>query len=127
MLRLGLEALLTHLQRRRLETEVPERLALPSGRLCPIDYSGSGPGIAARIQELFGWTETPRLASGRLPITVQLLSPANRPVQTTQDLANFWRSTYFDVKRDLKGRYPKHAWPDDPLKASANAPGRGRR
>jgi ATP-dependent helicase HrpB len=70
-----------------------------------------------RLQEVFGWTETPRIAGGRVPLTLHLLSPAHRPVQVTRDLASFWRSGYFDVKKDLKGRYPKHSWPDDPLRA----------
>jgi ATP-dependent helicase HrpB len=72
--------------------------------------------LAVRLQEVFGWTETPRIAG--VPLTLHLLSPAHRPVQVTRDLASFWRTTYFDVKKDLKGRYPKHYWPDDPLAAT---------
>jgi ATP-dependent helicase HrpB len=72
-----------------------------------------------RLQEVFGWQETPRIAGGRVPLTLHLLSPARRPVQVTRDLAGFWRGTYFDVRKDLKGRYPKHYWPDDPLTAVA--------
>jgi ATP-dependent helicase HrpB len=79
----------------------------------------SAPTLAVRLQEVFGWTETPRVGEGRVPLTLHLLSPAHRPVQVTRDLANFWRTTYFDVRRDLKGRYPRHPWPDDPLSAPA--------
>jgi ATP-dependent helicase HrpB len=83
-----------------------------------VDYSDPGqPFIAVRLQELFGLTETPRIGGGRVPVVIHLLSPAQRPVQVTRDLAGFWRETYFDVKKDLKGRYPKHYWPDNPLEA----------
>ncbi len=81
----------------------------------------SPPVLAVRLQELFGLAETPRIAGGRQPVKLHLLSPARRPVQVTQDLANFWRSTYAEVKKDLKGRYPKHHWPDDPLIAEPTA------
>jgi ATP-dependent helicase HrpB len=70
-----------------------------------------------RLQEVFGLLETPRVGGGRVPLTLQLLSPAQRPVQVTRDLASFWREAYFDVRKDLRGRYPKHHWPDDPLTA----------
>jgi ATP-dependent helicase HrpB len=75
--------------------------------------------LAVKLQEVFGLLETPRLADGRAPVTLHLLSPAGRPVQVTRDLASFWRNGYFDVKKDLKGRYPRHPWPDDPLTAAA--------
>ncbi len=77
--------------------------------------------LAVRLQELFGLGDTPRIAGGRLPVKLHLLSPARRPVQVTQDLASFWANTYIDVKKDLKGRYPKHYWPDDPLVAEPTA------
>jgi ATP-dependent helicase HrpB len=84
----------------------------------PLDYSDpDSPVLAVRLQEVFGWTETPRLGGGRVPVTLHLLSPASRPVQVTRDLAGFWRTTYFEVRKDLKGRYPRHHWPDDPLAA----------
>jgi ATP-dependent helicase HrpB len=73
--------------------------------------------LAVRLQEMFGAADTPAIADGRVPLTLHLLSPARRPVQVTRDLASFWRTTYFDVRRDLRGRYPKHYWPDDPLAA----------
>lgn len=77
--------------------------------------------MAVRLQEVFGLTETPRIAGGRVALLVHLLSPAHRPVQVTQDLASFWRTTYFEVRKDLRGRYPKHHWPEDPLTAEATS------
>lgn len=107
-------------QRAKLDEVAPTHVTVPSGSRLPIDYSNpTSPVLAARLQELFGWKETPRIAGGRVPLTLHLLSPAHRPVQVTRDLASFWRSGYFDVKKDLKGRYPKHYWPDDPLSATA--------
>ncbi|WP_256972768.1 ATP-dependent helicase C-terminal domain-containing protein [Saccharibacillus sp. O23] len=107
-------------QRRTLDAEAPTRLTVPSGSRIAIDYGDpERPHVAVKLQEMFGQTETPRIGRGRVPITVQLLSPARRPVQITSDLANFWRETYFEVKKDLKGRYPKHYWPDDPNGAEA--------
>jgi ATP-dependent helicase HrpB len=104
----------------RLDELAPTHLEVPSGSRIPIDYSDpEAPALAARLQELFGWTETPRIGGGRIPVTIQLLSPAQRPVQVTTDLRSFWSKTYFDVKKELKGRYPKHYWPDDPLTAQA--------
>ncbi|HEX6938854.1 MAG TPA: ATP-dependent helicase HrpB [Longimicrobiales bacterium] len=106
-------------RRRRLDAWAPDRIEVPSGSRIPIDYSDpAAPALDVRLQEVFGWTETPRIADGRVPLTLRLLSPARRPVQVTRDLASFWRTTYFDVKKDLKGRYPKHYWPDDPLRAT---------
>ena len=86
-----------------------------------MDYSDEMPVLAVRLQELFGLADTPRIAGGRQVVKLHLLSPAQRPVQVTQDLASFWRNTYTDVKKDLKGRYPKHYWPDDPLVAEPTA------
>lgn len=107
-------------QRRQLDELAPTHIVVPSDSNLPIDYSDAAvPALAVRLQEIFGWTETPRLAGGRVPLTLQLLSPARRPVQITRDLASFWRTGYFDVKKDLKGRYPKHYWPDDPFDAIA--------
>ena len=104
----------------RLDALAPTHIEVPSGSTLRIDYSDPAtPVLAARLQELFGWTETPRIADGRVPLTIHLLSPAQRPVQVTRDLASFWRTGYFDVRRDLRGRYPKHYWPDDPLTATA--------
>lgn len=105
----------------RLEEQAPAHLAVPSGSNIRLDYSENPPILAVRLQELFGLAETPRIANGRQQVKLHLLSPARRPVQVTQDLANFWRTTYAEVKKDLKGRYPKHYWPDDPLVAEATA------
>ncbi|HEU4630714.1 MAG TPA: ATP-dependent helicase C-terminal domain-containing protein, partial [Gemmatimonadaceae bacterium] len=114
----ALAALLTWPQRAVLDELAPTHWTVPTGSRIAIDYSDpAAPSAAVRLQELFGLAETPRVGGGRVPLTLQLLSPAHRPVQVTRDLAGFWRSSYFDVRRDLRGRYPKHHWPDDPLKA----------
>lgn len=105
----------------RLDELAPHHLTVPSGSSVRLDYSESPPILAVRLQELFGLADTPRIANGRQVVKLHLLSPARRPVQVTQDLANFWRSTYAEVKKDLKGRYPKHYWPDDPLIAEPTA------
>lgn len=105
----------------RLDELAPVHLSVPSGSNIRLDYSEQPPILAVRLQELFGLADTPRIAGGRQQVKLHLLSPARRPVQVTQDLANFWRTTYAEVKKDLKGRYPKHYWPDDPLVAEATA------
>jgi ATP-dependent helicase HrpB len=103
---------------RRLDELAPAHVEVPSGSRIRIDYSDpTAPALAVRLQEVFGLLETPRVGGGRVPLTIHLLSPAQRPVQVTRDLASFWRDAYFDVRRDLRGRYPKHHWPDDPLTA----------
>ncbi|MOA11860.1 ATP-dependent RNA helicase HrpB [compost metagenome] len=113
-----LEGLLEWKQRQELDEQVPTHIVVPSGSRIPVDYSDpAAPVLAVRLQELFGLAETPRLARGRLPVTLHLLSPSQRPVQVTQDLRSFWEHGYFEVKKDLKGRYPKHYWPDDPYAA----------
>ncbi|BBI35319.1 ATP-dependent helicase HrpB [Cohnella abietis] len=115
-----LESMLSWEQRRELENSAPTHWTVPSGSRIPIDYSDiNAPLVAVRLQELFGLPETPRIAGGRVPLTLHLLSPAQRPVQVTRDLASFWSHTYFEVRKDLKGRYPKHYWPDNPLEAEA--------
>jgi len=115
-----LESLLSWQERTQLEQEVPTHVTVPSGSRIPVDYSNPAtPVLAVRLQELFGLQHTPRIAKGKLPLTLHLLSPAHRPVQVTSDLASFWEQTYFEVKKDLKGRYPKHYWPDNPLEAVA--------
>ena len=102
-----------------LERLAPERLPVPSGSSIAIDYTQQPPVLAVKLQEMFGCEDTPSVAEGRIPLQVHLLSPAGRPLQVTQDLASFWRNGYHEVKRDMKGRYPKHPWPDDPLDAKA--------
>lgn len=105
-----------------LEKLAPSRLLLPTGDKRRLAYEpGKAPVLSARIQELFGWLQSPRVCNDRVPVLIQLLSPAQRPVQLTQDLENFWHNTYHDVVKELKGRYPKHYWPDDPLTAKATS------
>jgi ATP-dependent helicase HrpB len=109
---------LTWRQRAALDVLAPTHVEVPSGSRIRIDYTDpDAPVLAVRLQELFGLSATPTLAGGVVPVTLHLLSPAHRPVQVTQDLAGFWRTSYFDVRRELRGRYPKHAWPDDPMRA----------
>jgi len=105
--------------RRQLDDLAPTHLQVPSGARLALDYSGEEPVLAVKLQEMFGQTVTPTIVGGRVPLLVHLLSPARRPVQVTRDLANFWKTTYFEVRKDLKGRYPKHPWPDNPLQAVA--------
>ena len=115
----SLRRMLDWRQRAALDELAPTHLTVPSGSRIPIDYGDpETPVLAVRLQEMFGCTDTPSIARGRVPLTVHLLSPANRPVQITRDLAGFWRKSYFDVRKDLRGRYPRHHWPDDPLAAT---------
>ena len=105
-------------RRSAMDDWAPTHLTVPSGSRIPVDYSDpAAPVLAVRLQEMFGLADTPRIAGGRVPLTVHLLSPAHRPVQVTRDLAGFWRTSYFDVRKDMRGRYPKHYWPDDPMSA----------
>jgi ATP-dependent helicase HrpB len=118
----ALRAMLDWNQSQDLERLAPTHITVPSGSRVAIDYAaGDVPVLAVRLQEMFGATETPSLASGRLPLLLHLLSPARRPVQVTRDLPSFWATTYAQVKADLKGRYPKHYWPDNPLEAEPTA------
>jgi len=102
-----------------LNEQAPLRIRVPSGSNITVDYSQNPPVLAVKLQEMFGCEHTPRIALGRLKLLVHLLSPAQRPLQVTQDLAGFWRGSYHDVKKEMKGRYPKHPWPDNPLEAIA--------
>lgn len=101
-----------------LERLAPERIGVPSGSSIAIDYRQDPPVLAVKLQEMFGCEETPTVADGRVQLLMHLLSPAGRPLQVTQDLAGFWRSSYREVQKEMKGRYPKHPWPDDPLQAA---------
>jgi ATP-dependent helicase HrpB len=122
-----LRSLLRHDQDRALQQHAPETFRVPTGNGVRVDYSGEGPPVlAVRLQELFGLAETPRLAGGRIPVLLHLLGPNYRPVQVTQDLRSFWTTTYFQVRKELRSRYPKHSWPDDPWTARPEARG-GRR
>ena len=106
----------------QLDRLAPTHLAVPSGSNIRVDYeSAAVPILAVRLQELFGCRETPRIAGGQVPVMLHLLPPAKRPVQVTKDLASFWKSAYVEVKKELRGRYPKHHWPDDPLAALPTA------
>jgi len=105
-------------QRAALDELAPTHLTVPSGSRIAVDYADpASPVLAVRLQEMFGAVETPRVGRGRVPVTLHLLSPAHRPVQVTRDLGGFWRGSYFDVRKDLRGRYPRHHWPEDPLQA----------
>jgi ATP-dependent helicase HrpB len=107
----------------RLDELAPERLTVPSGSVVRVDYAaGDGaeqPVLAVRIQEAFGWSATPRIANGRVPVLLHLLTPARRPAAVTADLESFWSGPYQQVRAELRGRYPKHAWPEDPWTAPA--------
>lgn len=116
-----LSGLLTWEQKNMLDKEVPETINVPSGSNIRIDYqeNESQPILAVRLQEVFGWKETPSILGGRVKLMLHLLSPAYRPVQVTQDLSSFWNSTYSEVRKEMRSRYPKHSWPEDPWTALA--------
>jgi len=120
-MRAVLLAQLPWVKQKQLDELAPTHLTVPSGTRVRIDYSHETPVLAVRLQEMFGLSDTPRVAGGRVAVLLHLLSPARRPVQITQDLAAFWQGSYHEVKKELKGRYPKHHWPDDPLQARASA------
>ncbi|MFO0865914.1 MAG: ATP-dependent helicase C-terminal domain-containing protein, partial [Gemmataceae bacterium] len=114
----AIEGKLTHSQRQLIEREAPERIEVPSGSRIALTYEiGKPPVLAVRIQETFGWPETPRLAGGRASVLLHLLGPNYRPQQITDDLASFWANTYPIIRKELRARYPKHAWPEDPWNA----------
>ena len=114
----ALLAMLPWDKRAALDELAPTHIVVPSGSRIPVDYGDPAvPVLAVRLQEMFGLADTPRIARGAVPVTVHLLSPAHRPVQVTRDLAGFWRTSYFDVRKEMRGRYPKHYWPDDPMQA----------
>jgi ATP-dependent helicase HrpB len=124
----ALSALLPWPLRRRLEAEAPSHFEAPTGSRVPIDYAAEGgPKIAIRVQELFGLDRHPTIGGASVPVTVELLSPAQRPVQTTRDLPGFWRGSYAAVRTEMRGRYPKHPWPDDPLAAAPTRRAKPRR
>jgi len=113
---------------RALEEHAPEHLVVPSGSRIRLTYqAGRPPVLAVRLQELFGWTETPHVGGGRVAVLLHLLGPNFRPVQITDDLRSFWSNTYSQVRKDLRARYPRHAWPEDPWTARPEAKGRPRR
>jgi len=126
-LRAALLAMLDWQQQQHLDKLAPSHIRVPSGSSLRVDYSTPTPVLAVRLQEMFGLAETPRVAGGAVPVVLHLLSPAQRPVQVTQDLAAFWGGSYRQVKKELQGRYPKHYWPDDPMQAQATARARPRK
>ena len=105
--------------RRELDRLAPTRMEVPSGSHMTIHYEGDEPTVEVRLQECFGLMETPKVAGGKVPIVMTLLSPAQRPIQITKDLAGFWKGAYQLVRKDMRGRYPKHYWPEDPFTAVA--------
>jgi ATP-dependent helicase HrpB len=114
----ALEALLPWPQKARLDTEAPTHLDVPTGSSIPVDYAAEGgPAVSVRVQELFGLERHPSLAGGRIPLVLNLLSPAHRPIQVTRDLPGFWRGSWAAVRSEMRGRYPRHPWPEDPAKA----------
>lgn len=118
----ALSAMLDFEQRRSLDAQAPVSIRVPSGNEKRIEYSvGQPPVLAVKLQELFGLADSPRIAQGRVPLTLHLLSPAQRPIQVTQDLKGFWERTYPEVRKELKGRYPRHPWPEDPWTAAPTA------
>ena len=105
---------------KELERLAPEKLGVPSGSRIRLDYSATSfPVLAVKLQEMFGLADTPRLADGRVPVLIHLLSPAGRPLAVTRDLKSFWDTVYPEVQKEMKGRYPRHPWPDDPWSAEA--------
>jgi len=117
-----LRGTLTHAQQQALDRLAPTHVSVPSGSRIAIDYSdANNPVLAVRLQELFGLQETPAILNGRFRLLLHLLSPGYKPMQVTQDLASFWKSTYFEVRKELRGRYKKHHWPEDPLAAQATS------
>jgi ATP-dependent helicase HrpB len=115
----ALQGKLTHPQRQGVEREAPERLLVPSGSRLALRYEvGRPPVLAVRIQEVFGLRDTPRIAGGRVRVLLHLLAPNYRPQQVTDDLTSFWANTYPQVRKELRARYPKHAWPEDPMSAA---------
>jgi ATP-dependent helicase HrpB len=114
----AVKALLPWALQRRLDAEAPTHIEVPTGSHIAVDYAAAdGPALAVRVQELFGLDRHPTIAGGRVPLILHLLSPAHRPIQITRDLPGFWRGSWAAVKADMRGRYPKHPWPDDPLAA----------
>ena len=113
----ALAARLSHAQSQALDKLAPSHVAVPSGSRIAIDYSGENPALAVKLQEMFGARETPAIAGRRVALVVHLLSPAGRPLQVTSDLAGFWRNSYPQVRSEMRGRYPRHPWPEDPLTA----------
>jgi ATP-dependent helicase HrpB len=114
----ALSATLSYAKRQALDRLAPSHVAVPSGSRLAIDYTGENPVLAVKLQEMFGAQATPAVAGGKVPLVLHLLSPAGRPLQVTRDLAGFWRNSYPQVRAEMRGRYPRHPWPEDPLAAA---------
>jgi ATP-dependent helicase HrpB len=112
-----LHSQLTHSQMKELERLIPSHLKLPSSSIVALDYSGDQPVLAVRLQELFGQVNTPQICNGKVNVLIHLLSPAKRPLAVTQDLHSFWTKVYPEIRTQMRARYPKHVWPEDPLTA----------
>ncbi|MFE0016497.1 ATP-dependent helicase HrpB [Mesorhizobium sp. NPDC059054] len=117
----GLTAMVPHDLQRKIDALAPTHFGAPSGSHVPIRYDGEAPVLSIRVQELFGLDRHPSIANGTVPLTLELLSPAHRPIQMTRDLPGFWRGSWADVRSDMRGRYPKHVWPENPLEAAATS------
>jgi ATP-dependent helicase HrpB len=117
----GLMSLVPYELQRKVGELAPTHFSAPTGNSLPIRYDEERPVLAIRVQELFGLDRHPSIANGTVPLTLELLSPAHRPIQTTQDLPGFWRGSWADVRADMRGRYPKHVWPENPLEAAPTA------
>ncbi len=114
----ALRALLSRVQKGELDEWAPTHLTMPTGSRIRVDYlDDSAPAVSVRLQEVFGLSASPLLGRGRVAVTFKLLSPAQRPLQVTRDLASFWRGAYAEVRKDMRGRYPRHYWPENPLEA----------
>ena len=118
----ALNASLDYPQQQALGRLAPTHLTVPSGNRYGLDYKpGQAPALEVKLQEMFGATDTPTVCEGRVKVVLHMLSPGRKPIAVTADLAGFWQRSYFEVKKDLRGRYPRHPWPDDPLAAQATA------
>ena len=117
----GLRALVPHDLQRRIDALAPTHFAVPTGSNIPIRYDADDPVLAVRVQELFGLGVHPAIAGGTIPLLLELLSPAHRPIQITRDLPGFWKGSWADVRSDMRGRYPRHVWPEDPAQALPTA------
>ena len=115
----ALLSLLSWEQQQALNRLLPTHIQVPSGSNIAIDYSTDIPILAVKLQEMFGYEGQPTVLNGQIALMIHLLSPARRPLQVTQDLPHFWRNSYADVRKDMRGRYPRHPWPEDPLSAEA--------
>ncbi|GAA6166407.1 ATP-dependent helicase HrpB [Sessilibacter corallicola] len=116
-----LSSLIDWQQKQQLDEWLPEKIPVPSGSKIAIDYTANPPVLAVKLQEMFGLDQSPKLANGKIPLSIHLLSPARRPLQITQDLAGFWKGSYQEVRKEMKGRYPKHHWPEDPYSVAPTA------